>query len=168
VYVRPFPGPGGRWQISTGGGASPTWSRRKRELFYGSLNGQIMVAPFAVEDDSSRAETPRLWSDRHFVPRGPNRVFDLHPDGERFAVLPDEETGRSLKQDHGGRGRARHQALTRASPDYSWLVANCRAIFRSASVARLPLHRGDTTPLRWSSCRSARLRGLRLAAWRHV
>src|SRR5262249_27986342 len=29
VYVRPFPGPGGKWQISTGGGSYPTWSRTK-------------------------------------------------------------------------------------------------------------------------------------------
>ena len=27
VYVRPFPGPGGKWQVSTGGGRCPTWSR---------------------------------------------------------------------------------------------------------------------------------------------
>ena len=30
VYVRPFPGPGGKWQISTGGGNLPTWSRTKQ------------------------------------------------------------------------------------------------------------------------------------------
>jgi Tol biopolymer transport system component len=27
VYVRPFPGPGGKWQISTGSGNDPKWSR---------------------------------------------------------------------------------------------------------------------------------------------
>ena len=43
VYVRPFPGPGAKWKISTGGGKLPTWSRTKPEIFYG-LNGQIMVA----------------------------------------------------------------------------------------------------------------------------
>src|SRR5262249_11795238 len=32
VYVRPFPGPGGRWQISTGG--FPIWSRDGRELLF--------------------------------------------------------------------------------------------------------------------------------------
>jgi Tol biopolymer transport system component len=26
VYVRPFPGPGGTWRISTGGGTLPHWS----------------------------------------------------------------------------------------------------------------------------------------------
>jgi hypothetical protein len=27
VYVQPFPGPGGKWQISTDGGTVPVWSR---------------------------------------------------------------------------------------------------------------------------------------------
>ena len=26
IYVRPFPGPGGKWQVSSGGGARPRWS----------------------------------------------------------------------------------------------------------------------------------------------
>ena len=59
VYVRPFPGPGGRWLI--GAGANPTWSRSKRELFYG-VNGRIMVAAFAVNGDSFPAEKPHEWS----------------------------------------------------------------------------------------------------------
>ena len=55
VHVRPFPGPGGNWQISTGGGGLPTWSPTRRELFYG-MNGHIMVAGFSAR-----------WS---HVPRG--------------------------------------------------------------------------------------------------
>ena len=34
VYVRPYPGPGGRWQISAGGGAQPYWTKGGRELVY--------------------------------------------------------------------------------------------------------------------------------------
>jgi len=34
VYVRPFPGLGGRWQISDAGGMSPRWSPDGREMFY--------------------------------------------------------------------------------------------------------------------------------------
>ncbi len=100
VYVRPFPGPGGKSQISTGGGTYPTWSHTKRELFY-SLNGQIMVAPFAVEADSFRAEKPRLWSDGRYLERPGNRGFDLHPDGERFALAlaPAAQTPSGTKQD---------------------------------------------------------------------
>jgi eukaryotic-like serine/threonine-protein kinase len=91
VYVRPFPGQGGKWQVSTGGGTHPTWSRAKRELFYG-LDGQIMVAPYTVQADSFRAEKPRLWSEGRYQPRGPSRMFDLHPDGERVALAPAAQT----------------------------------------------------------------------------
>ena len=59
VYVRPFPGPGGKWQISTNGGGVPTWSRARHELFYAALD-RIMVASYGVEGDSFRAEKPRL------------------------------------------------------------------------------------------------------------
>jgi Tol biopolymer transport system component len=85
VYVRPFPGPGRQWQISTAGGTYPTWSRTKDELFYG-VQGQIMIAPFAVKDNAFHAEKPRPWSDGRYVERAGNRGFDLHPDGERFAI----------------------------------------------------------------------------------
>ncbi len=98
VYVRPFPGPGGKWQISTGGGFSPTWSRTRRELFYSTPNGQIMVASYAAEGDSFRSEKPRLWSDGRYDVRGPSRRFDLHPDGERVALAPVAQTG-GVKQD---------------------------------------------------------------------
>ena len=90
VYVRPFRGPGDGWRISTGGGTFPTWSRTKRELFYG-VNGQIMVAAYAVEGDAFRAEKPRVLPNVRYREAGPARMFDLHPDGERFAVAPPDE-----------------------------------------------------------------------------
>ena len=34
VYVRPFPGPGGKWQISRGGGRYPVWSRDGKWLYF--------------------------------------------------------------------------------------------------------------------------------------
>jgi Tol biopolymer transport system component/predicted Ser/Thr protein kinase len=43
VYVRPFPGPGGRWQISTGGGVFPGWSRDGRELLFETLDQRVMA-----------------------------------------------------------------------------------------------------------------------------
>jgi serine/threonine-protein kinase len=99
VYVRPFPGPGSKLQISTGGGSLPTWSLTKHELFYGS--GQsIMVAPFAVEGNSIRAEKPRPWLNARYATRGTSRMFDLHPDGERFALRPAIQTQEHAKQDH--------------------------------------------------------------------
>src|SRR5260370_22435882 len=31
IYVHPYPGPGGKWQISTEGGAEPVWNRNRSE-----------------------------------------------------------------------------------------------------------------------------------------
>jgi eukaryotic-like serine/threonine-protein kinase len=42
VYVQPYPGPGGKWQISTEGGTEPIWNPNGRELFYRS--GDKMMA----------------------------------------------------------------------------------------------------------------------------
>ena len=86
LFVRPFPGPGGKWQISTAGGGYPTWSRTRHELFYKTADHRIMVAPYTVEGNSFKADKPRVWSERKMQPRPRLRFFDLHPDGERFAV----------------------------------------------------------------------------------
>ena len=87
VYARPFPGPGGKWQVSTAGGLWPTWSRNRRDLLYVIEDGRIMVAGYTVEGDSFHAEKPRLWSPGLVPVQGFGRTYDLHPDGERVAVL---------------------------------------------------------------------------------
>jgi serine/threonine protein kinase len=88
VYVRPFPGPGGKWQVSTGGGTYPKWSRNGKELFYRTAEEKIMALTYTVSGDSFHADKPQLWSPGQFTDRGPgNYNFDLYPDGKRFAVL---------------------------------------------------------------------------------
>jgi len=86
VFVRPFPGSGGKWQISTGGAGDPTWSRTRHELLYRGLDSRIMVVTYAVDGDSFRAEKPRVWSEQSIQGRPRGRAFDLHPDGERLAA----------------------------------------------------------------------------------
>ena len=55
---------------------------------------------YTVEGDSFRAEKPRLWSEGRFTPPiGQARSFDLHPDGERFALAAVPETQTAAKQD---------------------------------------------------------------------
>jgi len=87
IYVRPFPGPGGKWQISTGGGGFPEWSRNGKELFYRTNDSKIMVVSYATSGDSFHAEKPQLWSPGQFINRGISQNYALHPDGKRFAVL---------------------------------------------------------------------------------
>jgi serine/threonine-protein kinase len=88
VYVRPFPGSAGEWVISTGGGSYPVWSRTRRELFYTTPDRQIVVVPYTAEGDAFRAEKPQLWSERRYLATTgvAARSYDLHPDGNRFAL----------------------------------------------------------------------------------
>jgi serine/threonine-protein kinase len=87
IYVRPFPGPGGKWQISTGAGGFPEWSRNGKELFYRTNDSKIMVVSYTSSGDSFHADKPRLWSPGQFTDRSAYGNFSLHPDGKRFAVL---------------------------------------------------------------------------------
>ncbi|MCU1382750.1 MAG: serine/threonine protein kinase [Acidobacteria bacterium] len=100
VYVRPFPGPGGKWQISNGGGSSPTWSRAHRELLYRGTDNdsRLRAVSYTMAGDSFRADQPRIWSDRSLNPLPGQRWFDLHPDGERVALSPRPEASQA-KQD---------------------------------------------------------------------
>ena len=45
IYVQPYPGPGGKWQISTAGANFGAWGEGGRSLLYGDLDGKI----FAVD-----------------------------------------------------------------------------------------------------------------------
>jgi len=91
VYVRPFPGPGGKWQISSGGGNLPIWSSTARQLFYQTLDAHIMVADYTAENGSFIPEKPRLWAERPIRNLGIINS-DLAPDGKRFAVFTLPET----------------------------------------------------------------------------
>jgi Tol biopolymer transport system component len=98
VYVRAFPGSGGKWQISNAGGMFPIWSRTGRELFYQS-GDQIMAVSYTVNGDSFVAEKPRVWEAK-LGGQTPGRRFDLAPDGKRFAVLTPVEAVQAPKVDH--------------------------------------------------------------------
>jgi len=86
VYVQPYPGPGGRLQISTEGGTEPVWNPNGRELFYRS--GNKMIAVDIVTQPGFAAGKPRVLFEQQYVPTpltSPN--YDVSPDGQRFLML---------------------------------------------------------------------------------
>jgi hypothetical protein len=91
VYVRAFPGGGGRVSVSVSGGNLPVWSRDGRELFY--LNGaDMVVARVSTEGEFRVLERRVLFSGDH-VGAG----FDVMPDGEHFVMfVPEEESPSEL------------------------------------------------------------------------
>jgi hypothetical protein len=55
-------------------------------MVYG-LEGQVMIAVYAVQGTRFTVETPRPWPGGRYQTRGRNRIFELHPDGDHL-VLP--------------------------------------------------------------------------------
>ncbi|MGH9867970.1 MAG: protein kinase domain-containing protein [Candidatus Polarisedimenticolia bacterium] len=87
VYVRPFPGPGGQYQISAAGGSRPLWSHDGRQLFFLDDQSRINVADCSVTGTSFAAGKPRLWADRSLAFMGSNYSYALSADGKRFAIV---------------------------------------------------------------------------------
>jgi dipeptidyl aminopeptidase/acylaminoacyl peptidase len=85
VYVTPYPGPGEKTRISSGGIEELRWSR-SGEVFYSSPDRRFWVVPIRTKP-TLRVGTPTAL----FTMNGkfPWRGFDVTPDGKRIlAVVP--------------------------------------------------------------------------------
>jgi Tol biopolymer transport system component len=80
IYVRPFPGPGGRHLVSAGGGYSPRWTRGGREIVYEAPDGIIVSVAITLAPVFQASRPQPVW-------KGPRRSFisyDVSADGQRF------------------------------------------------------------------------------------
>jgi len=84
VYLRPFPGSGGKKQISTGGGIRPAWSADGRELFY--RNGDKMMVVQVHGEGEPTLGKPTLLFERPF-PTSEQRDWDVATDGQHFIII---------------------------------------------------------------------------------
>jgi hypothetical protein len=82
VYVTAFPGPGGKWQISTEGGRSSLWAPNGREIFYRKDKKFMRVA--VTTSPSFSASRPELLFE------GDYDSWDVARDGKRFLMIKDE------------------------------------------------------------------------------
>lgn len=83
IFVRPFPGPGGKYQVSTAGGSVPRWRRDGKELFFIGPGLKIMAA-----DIQLGTTTVSVGSVRQLVGSVlDNRNFDVTADGKKFLVV---------------------------------------------------------------------------------
>jgi serine/threonine-protein kinase len=88
IYVQPYPGPGGKRQISTGGGTEPQWNPNGRELFYRD-GDKMMAVDISTQDGFSAGKSHQLFQG-HYLRNGitfarPN--YDVSRDGQRFLML---------------------------------------------------------------------------------
>jgi serine/threonine-protein kinase len=90
VYVRAFPGSGGKWQISTEGGRNPLWARNGRELFYRNGNKVMAVAVSSAGEELSPSAPTLLFEEPYLM-----RAFDVQEllnydaglDGREFVMM---------------------------------------------------------------------------------
>jgi Tol biopolymer transport system component len=85
VYVEPYPGPGPKVMISTGGGYGSVWSRDGKELFYRGGRGipKMMAATIETEPEFRVIEYKELFEKNY-------RRYDVGPDG-RFLMIQEPE-----------------------------------------------------------------------------
>jgi len=85
VFVETFPPGQGRWQVSSGGGAAPAWSRDGRQIYF--VTGETIMAADVDLGGVFRAGAPRaLFSGPYDLRTPPVRNFDVTADG-RFVLI---------------------------------------------------------------------------------
>jgi serine/threonine-protein kinase len=90
IYVRAFyrsaSSSSGKWQVSSGGGTEPVWSRSGRQLFF-LAGGSIMVTDYQTANGTFAAGKARVWSSAMRVGDTGFSKHDVAPDGKRIAIL---------------------------------------------------------------------------------
>ncbi|MCG6962358.1 MAG: protein kinase [Acidobacteria bacterium] len=88
VYLTPFPGPGGKWQVSQSGGGEPEWRRDGGALFYRAPDGALFEAKVTATGSAVEVGTPRqLFSAPRTGGSGTGRTYAVSPGGDRYLVL---------------------------------------------------------------------------------
>jgi eukaryotic-like serine/threonine-protein kinase len=86
VYVVPFPGPGGKWQVSPGGGCAPRWRRDGKEIFYLSPDNKLMAAEVKANESSFEIGAVQPLFETRPYRTVINGSFDVSADGQRFVI----------------------------------------------------------------------------------
>ncbi|MBI4458551.1 MAG: serine/threonine-protein kinase [Acidobacteria bacterium] len=94
VYVQPFPVAGAKWQVSSGGGQQPVWTRNGRELFYlDNAQEKMMAADVSTQPTFSTSNPRELFKLQRVTGIAPpsSAIYDVSPDGQRFLMVQQNE-----------------------------------------------------------------------------
>ena len=87
----PFPGPGGQWHVSTGGGISPRWRADGKELYYVAPDDKLIAVTVAAQGAALAPGTPEALFQTHIPSIAYRPQYDVARDG-RFLVDTEAET----------------------------------------------------------------------------
>jgi Tol biopolymer transport system component len=82
IYVTPFPGPGGKRQISVDGGTNPRWSADGKEIFYVDLNSTLQAAE--INNKGGTIEVGQVRPVVRGIINQRGYLFDVSKDGTRI------------------------------------------------------------------------------------
>jgi Tol biopolymer transport system component len=85
VYVQTFPQSGGKWLISSGGGAQPHWRSDGKELFYIGPDRTLMAVEVNTASTFETSAPKPLFATQVSGYNAPNR-YVVSADGQRFLV----------------------------------------------------------------------------------
>jgi hypothetical protein len=88
VYVRLYPGPGGKFQVSIEGGEEPRWARNGRELFF--RNGTKWMSSRVQISPEFSAQKPEVMFEGGFV-NVHGIEYDVAPDDDHFIMVQADE-----------------------------------------------------------------------------
>jgi Tol biopolymer transport system component len=99
IYVRPYPGPGGKYQISTEGGTEPLWNPKGGELFY-RQGDKMMAVEVTTQPNFSAAKARMLFEGQYLHLPTPQTFpdYDVSRDGQRFLMLKAADQAQALTQ----------------------------------------------------------------------
>jgi serine/threonine protein kinase len=80
IFVQPYPGSGGRIQVSNGGGAQPHWSSDGKEVFYMALDKKLMAVHFDARKKAA-SSARILFQTRIVAANYVTFQYDISPDG---------------------------------------------------------------------------------------
>jgi hypothetical protein len=86
VYVRPYPGPGGRWQVSLEGGTEPLWSPAGGEIFYRD-DDAMLAAAVRTQPVFEVTSRTKLFTGQFNVGGFRDHNYSVAPDGKSFVML---------------------------------------------------------------------------------
>jgi serine/threonine-protein kinase len=92
IYVQSYPGPGGKYQVSTEGGSEPVWNPSGKELFYRS-GDKMMAAEITTTPSFSVGKSKMLFQGSYTPTTGTFPFYDVSPDGQHFLMLKPTEQG---------------------------------------------------------------------------
>jgi hypothetical protein len=93
IWIRDFPNPRGKWQVSSSGGQAARWSRDGKYVYY--WKGVATAAESLYRARVDRTPSVVVRAPEYILAlaiAGGPRNWDLHPDGAKFVVALPELT----------------------------------------------------------------------------